>query len=97
MTDARERSRKSNTFRRELRAEWASVNAPCAICGQATIDWSAPRHDPDALEIDHILAVSTHPHLQFDRANVQPTHSRCNRHKGAGRIVAGVGITSEVW
>jgi hypothetical protein len=80
-----------------MRAIFESVNAPCAICGQATIDWAAERHDPDAFELDHIQPVSTHPQMQFDAANVQPTHSRCNRHRGPGRIVATIGQTSEAW
>ena len=93
----RQHGQKAHEFRRGMRKLWEAVNAPCAICGQQTIDYLAEAHLPDALELDHIYPVATHPHLEFDPGNVRPTHSRCNRHRGMGRDVAPVGVTSERW
>lgn len=88
---------KARQLREELKPGWKAVNAPCSICGQATIDWDGPQNEPDSFELDHRLSVFTHPELEFDPANAQPSHCRCNRSKQAGRGPAEIGITSEAW
>ena len=54
-------------------------------------------NDPEALEIDHIKARTTHPHLALDRRNCRPSHGRCNRSKGKGSGPLGLGEASEDW
>lgn len=56
--------------------------APCALCGQS-IDYTAPRHQPDSFESDHIVPVSLRPDLAYAPSNLQPAHSRCNRARQA--------------
>lgn len=82
----------------DLRAAYAAVNAPCGICGQP-IDYSLPMgiNEPDALEVDHIKPRKTHPHLALDRRNCRPSHSRCNRAKGATAGPLSLGQPSEDW
>jgi len=80
-----------------MKAIWQPVNAACALCGQANIDWDGPRNEPDSFEIEHKLAVINYPELEFEPSNAQPSHSQCNRNKGAGAAAAGIGITSEPW
>ncbi|MCJ1687774.1 hypothetical protein [Rathayibacter sp. VKM Ac-2927] len=94
---ARTHGRRATEFRAEHKTRWKAQNAACAICGQQHIDYDAPANTPDALELDHRLPVITHPHLEFDPGNVQPTAHRCNRGKGDGPAVASIGETSEAW
>lgn len=96
MADNRNRNRRASRLRLEMRELWSSLNLPCYLCGQP-IDYDAPRHDPEALEADHVLPVSGYPDLEFEPSNLRPTHSRCNRHRGPGRTVASLGATSERW
>ncbi len=71
------------------RPEWArarkraiaSKDAVCAICHTA-IDLEAPAFSPLAVEVDHIVPRSRGGHL-YALDNLQLTHSRCNRKKGA--------------
>jgi len=90
-------SRRHTEMRAEEKTRWRAVNAPCSLCGQATIDWDAPANTPDALEVDHTQPVKTHPHLEFESSNRKPSHHRCNRAKGAGAAAPGIGTTSEAW
>lgn len=83
-------------FRNSLKAEWQAVDAPCVLCGQP-IDWGARAYTPDAFELDHKLPVSTHPHLELDPTNAQPSHHRCNRTKGPGTMPLNLGTVSEAW
>lgn len=80
----------------DLRAAWAAVKAPCWLCGQP-IDYSLPFGDREALELDHVKPRKTHPHLTLDRSNCRPSHSRCNRARGAGAPGPGLGEPSEDW
>ena len=36
--------------------------------------------------VDHILPVRTHPHLEYERANLQGACASCNMAKGAGYV-----------
>lgn len=97
MASTRNRGREARQFRAEMKAIWQAINQACAECGQATIDWDGPANAPDSFELDHRHPIATHPELEFDPTNVRPTHSRCNRSKGAGKMHAGIGTTSEAW
>lgn len=90
-------TRRHAEMRAEEKARWSAVNAPCSLCGQATINWDAPANEPDAFEVEHTRPVKTHPELEFDPTNRMPSHHKCNRSKGAGAIRPGIGMTSEAW
>lgn len=88
---------RTQTFRADMKAIWQPVNAPCAECGQATIDWDGPKNQPDSFELDHKKPRIRYPELEFEPSNARPTHHKCNRHKGDRQTSPGIGITSEAW
>lgn len=59
----------------------ASLDAVCAIC-HTPIDLDAPKNTPFAVEVDHIVPRSRGGQL-YALENLQLTHHRCNRKKGA--------------
>lgn len=59
----------------------ASLDAICALC-HTPIDLDAPKNTPLAVEVDHILPRSRGGQL-YALENLQLTHHRCNRKKGA--------------
>jgi len=59
----------------------ASLDAICAICHKP-IDLDAPKNTPLAVEVDHIVPRSRGGQL-YALENLQLTHHRCNRKKGA--------------
>lgn len=59
----------------------ASKDPICAICHK-WIDVEAPAFHPLAVEVDHIVPRSRGGAL-YDLDNLQLTHSKCNRRKGA--------------
>lgn len=59
----------------------ASLDAICAICHKP-IDLDAPKNTPLAVEVDHIVPRSRGGSL-YALENLQLTHHRCNRKKGA--------------
>lgn len=59
----------------------ASLDPVCAICHHP-IDLEAPPFSPLAVEVDHIIPRARGGGL-YDIDNLQLTHSRCNRQKGA--------------
>jgi 5-methylcytosine-specific restriction endonuclease McrA len=71
------------------RADWAlarqraiaSKDPVCAICHKY-IELDAPPFSPLAVEVDHIVPRSRGGSL-YELENLQLTHSRCNRKKGA--------------
>lgn len=73
-------------------------NLPCWICGQP-INYEAPYNssDPDRLQLDHLLPVSTHPELLEDPANFRPAHASCNQARGNKAPRPGIGHTSKNW
>ena len=79
--DVRTRGARAAKFRRTIRAAHAAALAPCWLCGMA-IDYSLTE-GPDRWELDHFYTVVARPDLQFDAAHVRPSHSRCNRERGA--------------
>lgn len=87
-------------LRRTMKAIWKPINAPCGICGQATIQYDAPKNDPDAFELDHRISrkrakAMGRPDLILDPNNAQPSHCRCNRSKQEGDGPVTLGETSE--
>lgn len=87
-------------LRSQLKEQWRAVNAPCRICGIASIDWDAPKNEPDAFELDHRISrkrarAMNRPDLLLDPANLGPSHHRCNRGKGAGDGTPPIGEMSE--
>lgn len=59
----------------------ASLDAICAICHKP-IDLDAVKNTPLAVEVDHIVPRSRGGAL-YALENLQLTHHRCNRKKGA--------------
>lgn len=59
----------------------ASLDAVCALC-HTPIDLDAPKNTPFAVEVDHIVPRSRGGSL-YALENLQLTHHRCNRKKGA--------------
>lgn len=74
----------------------ASLDAVCAIC-HTPIDLDAPKNTPFAVEVDHIVPRSRGGSL-YALENLQLTHHRCNRKKGAkmAEDYAGQPITNPV-
>lgn len=97
MASTRSRGRRATEFRAECKAEWQPHNEACRICGQATIDWDGPANASESFELHHLKDPEHYPQLEFDRGNVVPSHSRCNRSLGRGGTVLGLGETSEDW
>jgi 5-methylcytosine-specific restriction endonuclease McrA len=91
------RGHRHRELRAALKPDWQARNAACGICGQTTIDWDGEKNEPDSFEMDHILSRKTHPHLEFEPTNQQPSHHHCNRSKNASTQLAGIGVTSEQW
>lgn len=59
----------------------ASLDAVCALC-HTPIDLDAPKNTPFAVEVDHIVPRRRGGAL-YALENLQLTHHRCNRKKGA--------------
>ncbi len=59
----------------------ASLEPYCAICN-GYIDLEAKAFTPNACEVDHIIPTSRGGAL-YELENLQLTHTRCNRQKGA--------------
>lgn len=59
----------------------ASKEPYCAIC-HGYIDLEAPAFSPLAVEVDHIVPRARGGAL-YELDNLQLTHSKCNRKKGA--------------
>ena len=53
----------------------------CYWCGEP-IDPKAPPRTTHAIEPDHVLPVTTHPHLEYDTTNIVLACHPCNRKKG---------------
>ncbi len=89
-------SRAERDLHAELHGLWGIARPPCWLCGQP-IDYDAPAHDPDALDVDHVKPYSTHPHLALVRSNLRPSHVRCNRSRGARPPRPEIGAVAEEW
>lgn len=95
-------------LRNQFRKQCEAAGAPCALCG-GPVDYSLEHGSAWAWELDHILAVETHPELALSPANFQSSHARCNRLKGladrgladrpggGGETVPDTGWPTECW
>lgn len=93
-------TRQYKELRAELKEMWRAVNAPCCICGIASIDWDGEKNQPKSFELEHRIGrkrciAMNRPDLLLDPANMGPSHCRCNRAKGDGDGAAPLGETSE--
>jgi 5-methylcytosine-specific restriction endonuclease McrA len=70
------------TLKARFKADSRGRRAVCHRCRQA-IDYDAPGQHPESFEADHYHPVATHPHLAYAYANLRPSHSKCNRSRGA--------------
>lgn len=94
---ARGNNSRHAAMRVEEKARWQPINAPCILCGQATIDWDGEQGKPNSFEVEHTMPVVKYPELEFEPSNRKPSHVRCNRNKGTGTARPGIGLTSEAW
>ena len=67
-------------IRQAARAADAANQNPCWLCGQR-INYTITE-GPNSWEPDHYWPVSIRPDLLLERANIRPSHSRCNRARG---------------
>ena len=93
-------SREYRELRDTMKQIWQPINAPCGICGQATIDWDGIKNEPDSFELDHRISrkrakAMGRLDLLLDPNNAQPSHCRCNRSKQHGEGPISIGETSE--
>lgn len=93
-------SREYRQLRETLKAQWRSVNAPCALCGQADIQYDGVKNERESFELDHKISrkrclAMGKPQLILDPTNCQPSHVRCNRTKQHGDGPKMLGETSE--
>lgn len=72
-----------NTYRKK-RAALKAKRLPCALCGRA-IDYMAPPNHPDAFDADHVEALHAGG---SNRGELQASHVRCNRSRGAREAAA---------
>ncbi|MGO2665683.1 HNH endonuclease [Mycetocola reblochoni] len=89
-------SRAARELHAELRGLWTLTQPPCWLCGQQ-IDYDAPAHDPDGLDVDHVKPYLTNRHLALERSNLRPSHVRCNRSRGARPPRPDIGVVTEEW
>lgn len=81
---------RSGATYRKHRNQMKAERQPCYICREP-INYEAKAGQPDAFELEHILPLSTHPHLAEDPANLGAAHMSCNRSKGTGDAIYSVG------
>jgi hypothetical protein len=74
----------NNTRWRKLRARVLREATRCNNC-RRPLDKNGPPGDASP-EVDHVLPVATHPHLMWDRSNLQALCRQCNRRKGTGTL-----------
>ena len=73
------------------------ASAPCWICG-GPIDYALGYSTCDeAYEADHYIPVDDHPELEYDLANVRPSHRHCNRSRQKRAGVDLLGTPSRDW
>lgn len=70
------------TLRNKYRADCAAADLTCWICSYP-IDYSLAWPDRVAFEADHIVGVKSRPDLALERSNLAPSHTACNRSRGA--------------
>lgn len=95
------RGRSGRPWRR-IKAEVLARRTPfCCRCGQP-VDYSLPdigidgKPNMDAVTVEHLFPVSTHPELAEDLASLSVSHRRCNISAGNQRGVFS-GQPTEQW
>lgn len=82
-------SSKYRTAQRQFKERCRRTGQRCYWCclrgdsELAQIDYYAVANSPYSFELDHLHPIESHPELAFDPSNWVPSHSRCNRQKGA--------------
>jgi 5-methylcytosine-specific restriction endonuclease McrA len=89
-------SRKAKANRDELYELGKRLNLVCWICKEP-IDYDAPANHPNAFEADHVIPRSKDMTLAEERANLAPSHCRCNRSRGNKAPLMGLGQRSRIW
>ncbi|MEI6029454.1 MAG: HNH endonuclease [Betaproteobacteria bacterium] len=65
-----------------FKAQCAKRNDVCVHCEQP-IDYEAAPQTAGSFEADHYRPIATHPELALMIGNLRPSHSSCNRSRGA--------------
>ena len=81
-------------MKREHKARCRAVSAPCHLCNQP-IRYDAPARHPEAFESDHRYPVKTHPQHAYDINLLLPSHSKCNRSRGANALPTGDWVAAD--
>jgi hypothetical protein len=69
----------------------------CCRCNQP-INYALAWPDPESFTVDHYpYALSTHPWMAEDPANLHAAHLVCNQAGGAKGPMPGLGSPSEAW
>lgn len=68
---------------KKARAYYLKLGLPCHICG-LPIDYSLPREDPWAYQLDHVIPVALGGKDGINTS--RPSHRTCNRAKGANLV-----------
>lgn len=84
------------TVRAKFRTQCERDDRTCWLCGQ-DIDYALPTDEPESWAPDHFHPVNTHPQLEFDIANLRPSHRLCNANRGARAPITAVFVTSRRW
>lgn len=72
-------------------------DARCWICGMP-IDYSLPISScGEAYEADHYIPIASHPELEYDIANLRPSHRHCNRSRQDRASTSLLGVPSRDW
>lgn len=87
---------------RLIKQQIRQTETHCYRCGQR-IDWTLTYRDehgntnPDAGTVEHVLPLSTHPHLAEDMGNLRASHLRCNQSAGNRHTELTIGLRSRRW
>jgi 5-methylcytosine-specific restriction endonuclease McrA len=93
-------TRDSSAWRRLQRqtiARAAERAQACAICGLRIRYDARDRNADDAPSVDHIRSWRDYPDLRLDPANLRVVHQVCNRARGVGGGLPGMGNQSRRW
>jgi hypothetical protein len=92
-------TRRMQVLRPAFRKECEAADLPCWLCNQP-IDYDARQDDyknPSRFQLDHYHPASKRPDLYDDPSNWKPSHSGCNRARGAEAPTAGLRPPSRDW
>src|SRR5699024_1749125 len=89
-------TRRYKKHRKDFREHSANTNAPCWLCKQP-IDYRIEWPDDDAIELDHLYPVSSHPAHPEDPANFRAYHRLCNLQRSNRMPTGRLGNPSRKW